>query len=44
MPSSIKYKKIYIDTKYRSSDSTQHPILKNELPETMSFEEDAVYI
>jgi hypothetical protein len=42
MPSSIKYKKIYIDTKYRSSDSNSASDFKYELPETMSFKEDTV--
>ena len=42
MPSSLQYKKIYIDTKYRSSDSNSASDFKYELPETMSFKEDTV--
>ena len=42
MPSSIQYKKIYIDSKYRSSDSNSSSDFKYELPETMSFKEDTV--
>ena len=42
MPSSIQYKKIYIVSKFRSSDSTSSSDFKYELPETMSFKEDTV--
>ena len=42
MPSSIKYKKIYIDTKFRDSSSISSSDFKYELPETMSFKEDTV--
>jgi len=42
MPSSIQYKKIYIDSKFRSPDSTSSSDFKYELPETMSFKEDTV--
>jgi len=42
MPSSIQYKKIYIDSKFRSSDSNSSSDFKYELPETMSFKEDTV--
>ena len=43
MPSSIQYKKIYIDSKYRSSDSNSSSDFKVELPETMHFKEDTVF-
>ena len=42
MPSSIQYKKIYIDSKFRSPDSTSSSDFKYELPETISFKEDTV--
>ena len=42
MPSSLQYKKIYIDSKFRSSDSNSSSDFKYELPETMSFKEDTV--
>ena len=45
MPSSLQYKKIYIDTKFRSPESNSASDFKYELPETMSFKEDTcVYI
>lgn len=43
MPSSIQYKKIYIDSTYRSSDSKSSSDFKVELPETMYFKEDTVF-
>jgi len=43
MPSSLKYKKLYIDSKFRSSDSTSSSDFKIELPETMSFQENTVF-
>ena len=43
MPSSIQYKKIYIDSKFRSLDSTSSSDFKIELAETMSFKEDTVF-
>lgn len=43
MPSSIKYKKIYIDSKFRTYDSNSSSDFKYELPETMSFEQNTVY-
>ena len=43
MPSSLQYKKIYIDSKYRSSDSTSSSDFKYELPETMTFNENTVF-
>ena len=43
MPSSLKYKKIYIDSKFRSSDSVSSSDFKIELPETMSFQENTVF-
>ena len=43
MPSSIKYKKIYIDSKFRSTDSNSSSDFKYELPETMSFQENTVF-
>ena len=43
MPSSLKYKKIYIDSKFRTSDSNSSSAFKYELPETMSFQENTVF-
>jgi hypothetical protein len=43
MPSSLQYKKIYIDSKFRSSDSVSSSDFKIELPETMSFQENTVF-
>ncbi len=43
MPSSLKYKKIYIDSKFRSTDSVSSSDFKYELPETMSFNENTVF-
>ena len=43
MPSSLQYKKIYIDSKYRSLDSTSSSDFKYELPETMTFQENTVF-
>ena len=43
MPSSLKYKKIYIDSKFRTSDSSSSSDFKYELPETMSFNENTVF-
>ena len=43
MPSSIQYKKIYIDSKFRTSDTTSSSDFKVELPETMSFRQDTVF-
>ena len=43
MPSSLKYKKISIDSKYRSSNSTSSSDFKYELPETMTFQENTVF-
>ena len=43
MPSSLKYKKIYIDSKFRTSDSNSSSDFKYELPETMSFEQNTVF-
>ena len=43
MPSSLKYKKIYIDSKYRSSDIASSSDFKYELPETMTFQENTVF-
>lgn len=42
MPSSLQYKKIYIDSKFRDSSSNSSSDFKYELPETMSFKEDTV--
>ena len=42
MPSSIQYKKIYIDSKFRSHESNSSSDFKVVLPETMSFKEDTV--
>ncbi len=44
MPSSLKYKKIYIDRKFRSTDSISSSDFKYELPETMSFNENTVFL
>ena len=35
--SSIKYKKIYVDTKYKTADSKSTSDFKVELPETLFF-------
>ena len=43
MPSSLQYKKIYIDSKFRSSGSASSSDFKIELPETMSFQENTVF-
>lgn len=43
MPSSLKYKKIYIDSKFRTSDSNSSSDFKYELPETMTFQENSVF-
>ena len=43
MPSSIKYKKIYIDSKFRTIDSNSSSDFKYELPETMSFEQNTAF-
>ena len=43
MPSSLKYKKIYIDSKFRSPDSVSSSDFKIELPETMTFQENTVF-
>ena len=37
MPSSLPYKKVYINSKFRTSDSNSSSDFKIELPETMSF-------
>ena len=42
MPNTLKYKKVYIDSKFRSVDSSSSSDFKIELPETMSFEENTV--
>ena len=46
MPSSLQYKKIYFDSKFRSSDSTSSSDMKIELPETITLPQDnaAVYL
>ena len=43
MPSSLKYKKIYIDSKFRTSDSNSSSDFKYELPDTLSFHENTVF-
>ena len=40
MPSTLKYKKIYIDSKFRSSGSESSSNFKYELPETIAFHEN----
>ena len=44
MPSSLQYKKIYIDSKYRTSDSNSSSDFKYELPETLTFSEKTVFL
>ena len=41
--SSLKYKKIYFDTKYKTADSKSTSDFKVELPETLSFENNSVF-
>ena len=41
--SSIKYKKIYFDTKYKTDDSKSTSDFKVELPETLFFENNTVF-
>ncbi len=41
MSSSLKYKKIYIDTKYMTPDSNSTSDFKIELPETMYFDNNS---
>ena len=43
MPSSLRYKKIYIDSKFRTSDSNSSSDFKYELSETLSFHENTVF-
>ena len=43
MPSSLQYKKIYIDSKFRTSDSKSSSNFKRELPETLPFHENTVF-
>jgi hypothetical protein len=43
MTYSIKYKKIYIDTKFKAPDSISTSDFKIELPETMHFEANTVF-
>ena len=40
MPSSIQYKKVYIDSKLRSSDRVSSSDFKYELPETITLPQD----
>ena len=40
MPPTLKYKKIYIDSKFRSPGSNSSSDFKYELPETLSFHEN----
>ena len=40
MPSSIQYKKVYIDSKFRSPDSVSSSDFKYELPETITLPQD----
>ena len=42
-PASLKYKKIYIDSKFRTSDSNSSSDFKYELPETLTFNENTVF-
>jgi len=42
MPSSLKYKKIYIDSKFRDPTSNSSSDFKIEIPETISFNENTV--
>ena len=41
--SSLKYKKIYFDTKYKTDDSKSTSDFKVELPETLFFENNSVF-
>jgi hypothetical protein len=41
--SSIKFKKIYFDTKYKTPDSKSTSDFKVELPETLFFENNSVF-
>ena len=41
--SSLKYKKIYIDTRYKTSDSKSTSDFKINLPETLSFENNTCF-
>lgn len=43
MASSIKYKKVYIDTKFKTADSQSTSDFKVELPETMHFQPNTVF-
>ena len=43
MPSSLQYKKIYIDSKFRHPSSNSSSDFKIELPETMTFKEDTCF-
>ena len=43
MPSSLPYKKVYINSKFRTPDSNSSSDFKIELPETMSFKEDTCF-
>ena len=43
MPSSLKYKKIYVDSKFRSPGSESSSDFKFELPETLTFAENTVF-
>jgi len=43
MPASLQYKKIYVDTKFRSQDSNSSSDFKIELPETITFQENTVF-
>jgi hypothetical protein len=43
MPASLKYKKIYFDSKFRSPDSASASDVKFELPETLTFNENTVF-
>ena len=42
MPSSLKYKKIYIDSKFRDPSSNSSSDFKTEIPETISFNDNTV--
>ena len=43
MTSTLRFKKIYIDTKFKSPDSRSTSDFSIELPETMHFEKNSVF-
>jgi hypothetical protein len=43
MTSTLRFKKIYCDTKFKTSDSRSTSDFSIELPETMHFENNSVF-